>query len=52
LKAILQKNTIHDGLAEIVVVTQQVSELNFQQAIAAIRGLPTLHSIPTILRVL
>lgn len=52
LKAILQKNTIHDGLAEIVVITQQVSELNFQQAIAAIRDLPTLHSIPTILRVL
>ncbi|NMF60336.1 homoserine dehydrogenase [Pseudanabaena yagii] len=52
LNAILQKNTIHDGLAEIVVVTQQVSELNFQQAIAAIRELPTLHSIPTILRVL
>ncbi|MFN4869646.1 MAG: homoserine dehydrogenase [Pseudanabaena sp.] len=52
LNAILQKNTVHDGLAEIVVVTQQVSELNFQQAIAAIRQLPTLHSIPTILRVL
>ncbi len=52
LKAILQKNTIHDGLAEIVVVTQRVSELNFQQAIATIRELPTLHSIPTVLRVL
>ena len=52
LNAILQKNTIHDGLAEIVVVTQKVSELNFQQAIATIRELPTLHSIPTVLRVL
>jgi homoserine dehydrogenase len=52
LNAILQKNTSHDGLAEIVVVTQRVSELNFQQAIAAIRQLPTLHSIPTVLRVL
>ena len=52
LNAILQKNTSHDGLAEIVVVTQKVSELNFQQAIAAIRELPTLHSIPTVLRVL
>jgi homoserine dehydrogenase len=52
LNAILQKNTIHDGLAEIVVVTQRVSEYNFQQAIASIRELPTLHSIPTVLRVL
>jgi homoserine dehydrogenase len=52
LNAILQKNTIHDGLAEIVVVTQRVSEYNFQQAIATIRELPTLHSIPTVLRVL
>lgn len=52
LNAILQKNTIHDGLAEIVVVTQKVSELNFQQAIATIRDLPTLHSIPTVLRVI
>lgn len=52
LNAILQKNTIHDGLAEIVVVTQKVSELNFQKAIAAVRELATLHSIPTVLRVL
>ena len=52
LNAILQKNTIHDGLAEIVVVTQKVSELNFQKAIAAIRELTNLHSIPTILRLL
>ena len=52
LNAILQKNTIHDGLAEIVVVTQKVSELNFQEAIATIHDLPNLHSIPTVLRVL
>ncbi|NUN64691.1 homoserine dehydrogenase [Pseudanabaena biceps] len=52
LNAILQKTTVHDGLAEIVVVTQRVSECNFQKAIAAIRELPTMHSIPTILRVL
>jgi len=52
LNAILQKTTVHDGLAEIVVVTQKVSEQNLQAAIATIRDLPTMHSIPTILRVL
>jgi len=52
LNAILQKTTVHDGLAEIVVVTQKVSEFNLQAAIAAIHDLPTMHSIPTILRVL
>ena len=52
LNAILQKTTVHDGLAEIVVVTQKVSEQNLQSAIATIRDLPTMHSIPTILRVL
>lgn len=52
LEAILQKNTVHDGLAEIVIVTKTVSEKDFQSALTSIRQLQSLHSIPTVLRVL
>lgn len=38
--------------AEIVVVTHDVSEGNFQSAIAEIRGLDAIASIPSIIRVL
>jgi homoserine dehydrogenase len=52
LEAILQKNTVHEDLAEIVIVTKTVSEKDFQSALASIRQLQSLHSIPTVLRVL
>ena len=39
-------------LAEIVVVTHDVKELNFRQALAEIRDLEAVSSIPSILRVL
>lgn len=39
-------------LAEIVVVTHDVSERNFRQALAEIRHLEAVSSIPSILRVL
>jgi homoserine dehydrogenase len=39
-------------LAEIVVVTHNVSERNFRQALAEIRHLDAVSSIPSILRVL
>ena len=42
----------HDELAEIVVVTHQVREGNFRQALEEIRDLEAIASIPSILRVL
>ena len=42
----------HDELAEIVVVTHQVREGNFRQALGEIRDLKAIASIPSILRVL
>jgi homoserine dehydrogenase len=41
-----------DNLAEIVVVTHNVKEGNFRQALAEIKTLEAIHSIPSILRVL
>jgi homoserine dehydrogenase len=38
--------------AEIVVVTHDVREGDFRQALAEIRGLDAIHSIPSLLRVL
>lgn len=43
---------IHGELAEIVVVTHDVREGNFRQAIAEILSLDAIDSIPSILRVL
>ncbi len=41
-----------DALAEIVVVTHNVSEGNFRQALEEIKNLKAINSIPSILRVL
>ncbi|BAZ43440.1 homoserine dehydrogenase [Chondrocystis sp. NIES-4102] len=41
-----------DQLAEIVVVTHDVQEGNFRRALEEIKNLETIHSIPSILRVL
>ena len=41
-----------EGLAEIVVVTHDVKEGNFRQALAQIENLDAVSSIPSILRVL
>ena len=41
-----------DGLAEIVVVTHDVREGDFRQALVEIKNNDTIDSIPSILRVL
>lgn len=51
LETILQKPS-QDNLAEIVIVTQKVLELNFQNALNDIRKLPAIDSVPIFLRVL
>jgi homoserine dehydrogenase len=51
LESIVQKNS-HDDFAEIVVVTKQVVERNFQAAIADIQTLASIQSIATVLRIL
>lgn len=51
LESIVQKNS-HDDSAEIVVLTKQVVERNFQAAIADIRNLASIQSIATVLRIL
>ena len=42
----------HENLAEIVVVTHDVLEGNFNQALSEIKGFDEIDSIPSILRVL
>jgi homoserine dehydrogenase len=51
LESIVQKNS-HDDFAEIVVVTKQVVERNFQAAIADIQTLASIQNIATVLRIL
>jgi homoserine dehydrogenase len=51
LESVVQTG-IHRHLAEIVVVTHDVREGNFHQALAEIRQLEAVDSIPSILRVL
>ncbi|HEY9859700.1 MAG TPA: homoserine dehydrogenase [Candidatus Obscuribacterales bacterium] len=43
---------IQDGLAEIVVVTHDVPEGNFRQALEEIRGLSSISNVSSVLRVL
>jgi homoserine dehydrogenase len=51
LESIVQTG-FHAGLAEIVVVTHDVREGDFRQALAEIQNLPAVDSIPSVLRVL
>ena len=51
LESIVQTG-FHGKLAEIVVVTHDVREGNFRQALAEIRDLEAIESIPSLLRVL
>lgn len=51
LESIVQTG-LKDNLAEIVVVTHNVKEGNFRQALDDLRSLSSLHSIPSIFRVL
>ncbi|WP_019502590.1 homoserine dehydrogenase [Pseudanabaena sp. PCC 6802] len=51
LESIIQKNS-HGEFAEVVVVTKQVVERNFQTAIADIKNLDAIESIATVLRIL
>ena len=51
LESVVQTG-IHNQLAEIVVVTRDVREGNFRQALEEIQSLDVINSIPSILRVL
>ena len=51
LESIVQTG-FQEGLAEIVVVTHDVREGDFRQALAEIQNLPAIDSIPSVLRVL
>jgi homoserine dehydrogenase len=51
LESIVQTG-IHENLVEIVVVTHDVREGDFRQALKEIRALDSVHSIPSIVRVL
>ncbi|MEM6437240.1 MAG: homoserine dehydrogenase, partial [Cyanobacteria bacterium P01_D01_bin.115] len=43
---------LHDGIGEIVVVTHEVSERNFQTALDELRASASIRSVPSVLRVL
>ncbi|WP_085960783.1 homoserine dehydrogenase [Cylindrospermum stagnale] len=51
LESVVQTG-VHGELAEIVVVTHDVKEGDFRQALAEIRNLEAIDSIPSLLRVL
>ncbi len=51
LEAVLQKRS-HEGVADVIAITQTVSELRFKNAIEDIRHIAALQSIPAILRVM
>jgi homoserine dehydrogenase len=51
LESVVQAG-IRDGLAEIVVVTHNVREGNFRQAMAAIEQMPAISQVASVLRVL
>ena len=51
LESVVQTG-LQGELAEIVVVTHDVCEGDFRQALAEIRAMPAIHSIPSTLRVL
>ncbi|WP_017326501.1 homoserine dehydrogenase [Synechococcus sp. PCC 7336] len=51
LERVVQKDVL-GGAAEVVVLTHNVLERNFQQALNDIRQLPAIQSVETVLRVL
>ena len=51
LEQVVQKD-VNEGVAEIVVLTHNVLEKHFQQAISDIKQLDSIQSVPTTLRVL
>ena len=51
LEQVIQKD-VRDDVAEVVVLTHNVQEKYFRQAIAAIQELDAIHSVPTTIRVL
>jgi homoserine dehydrogenase len=50
IESIVQTSVSKNG-AEIVVITGEVTESNFQQALKSIEQLPAIQSIPAILNV-
>ncbi|MEO0354583.1 MAG: homoserine dehydrogenase [Cyanobacteria bacterium P01_A01_bin.3] len=51
LEQVIQKD-VRDDVAEVVVLTHNVQEKYFRQAISAIQELDAIHSVPTTIRVL
>ncbi|MGK7908354.1 MAG: homoserine dehydrogenase [Synechococcus sp.] len=51
LEQVVQKDVTND-IAEVVVLTHNVAEKNFRQAIAAIEQLDSIQSVPSTIRVL
>lgn len=43
---------LHDDVAEVVVVTHEVAERNFQTALQELRDFPAIQNVPSVLRVL
>ncbi len=43
---------MHEAIAEVVVVTHEVTERNFQTALEELRDFPAIQSVPSVLRVL
>ncbi len=52
LKSVIQKSDNPGSFANVFVITQAVQESDFQNAINEIRNLSSLHSVPTVLRLL
>jgi len=50
LKNVVQKKSV-GALAELVVITYEVSEFNLQMAIATLKGLPVVEKVSNVIRV-
>ena len=51
LKKVIQKQMVGDKLAELVVITYHVSELDMQMAVQTLKGLPVIKEVCSVIHV-
>ena len=51
LKKVIQNQMVGDKLAELVVITYHVSELDMQMAVQTLKGLPVIMEVCSVIHV-
>ena len=51
IKTLIQKQSVGDKLAELVIITYHVSELDMQLAVQTLKGLPVVESVCSVIHV-